>query len=192
MIVCATSETEWGCLLWVFGTFPVLDANFYGRSIFSMEKELKKMGVTTQFEDGAKFVAAGLYLPECSSSITPASVYALLDSLKRLKERKLEIPAKFLDKLFQKNWLKPHFGYKRPNECLLFYSAWDSFLKRDDGPFIDEQFYGSRIESYKEELTFLEVITDINNRSQVIASYLDSQSNFERINRFYKYLYDFK
>ncbi|KAJ0790237.1 putative histidine kinase/HSP90-like ATPase superfamily [Helianthus annuus] len=302
-----SSKTEWGCLLRVFGTFPILDANFYGSSIFSMEKELKKigvmidfedaakeftrifkqqasassirkenvfsflecyrklkkiklkfpeeltkcireekwlktklgdykspkecilfgaewesitpitilpfiddssnfygngihdykaelklLGVTTEIKDGAKFVAAGLYLPECSSSITPASIYALLDSVKRLKEMALEIPDKFLDKLSQKNWLKTHYGYKRPNECLLFYSDWNAFLKRDDGPFIDEQFYGSPVETYREELNHLGVITDINNGSQVIASYLDSQSNFERINRFYKYLSDFK
>ncbi|KAJ0578478.1 putative histidine kinase/HSP90-like ATPase superfamily [Helianthus annuus] len=302
-----TSETKWGCLLQVFGLFPILDANFYGSSIFSMEKELKKigvmidfedaakeftrifkqqasassirkenvfsflecyrklkkiklkfpeeltkciredkwlktklgdykspkecilfgaewesitpitilpfiddssnfygngilnykaelklLGVTTEFKDGAKFVAAGLYLPECSSSITPASSCALLDSVKRLKESASEIPAKFLDKLSQKNWLKTYFGYKRPNECLLFSSDWDSFLKCDDGPFIDEQFYGSHFESYKEELNLLGVITDINKGCQMIASYLHSQSSFERINRFYKYLSDFK
>ncbi|KAJ0703887.1 putative histidine kinase/HSP90-like ATPase superfamily [Helianthus annuus] len=299
-----TSEAKWGCLLQVFGSFPILDANFYGRSIFSMEKELRKigvmvdfedaakeftsifkqqasassirkenvlsflecyrklkkkfpeelekciqeekwlktklgdykspkecilfgaewesitpitilpfiddssnfygngihdykaelklLGVTTEFKDGAKFVAAALYLPECSSSITPASIYALLDSVKRLKERALEIPAKFLDKLSQKNWLKTHFGYKRPNECLLFYSDWSAFLKRDDGPFIDEQFYGSRIKSYREELNHLGVITGINKGCQVIASYLNSQSNFERTNRLYNYLSEFK
>ncbi|KAJ0578483.1 putative histidine kinase/HSP90-like ATPase superfamily [Helianthus annuus] len=301
------SESEWGCLLQVFGTFPILNVNFYGRSIFSMEKELKKigvmvdfedaskeftrtfkqqasvssirkenvfsflecfrklkkmkvklpdnlkkclreekwlktklgdyrspnacilfgadwesitpittlpfiddgnnfygneihnyqvelnlLGVTTKFKDGAKFVAAGLYLPECSSSITPASSYALLDSVKRLKESASEIPDKFLDKLSQKNWLKTHFGYKCPNECLLFSSDWNPFFKREDGPFIDEQFYGSRIESYREELSHLGVITGVNKGCQVIASYLNSQSNFERINRYYNYLSEFK
>ncbi|KAI7747874.1 hypothetical protein M8C21_018549 [Ambrosia artemisiifolia] len=301
-----TSECEWGCLLQVFGSFPIVDANFYGSSIFSMEKELRKigvmvdfenaakeftrtfkqqasassirkenvfsflecfrklkkmkvkipedlktclrkekwlktklsdykspnecilfggdwesitpitalpfiddnkfygngihdyraelklLGVTTEFKDGAKFVAAGLYLPECSSSITPASIYALLDSVKRLQETASEIPEKFLDKLSQKNWLKTYFGYKRPKECLLFSSEWVSFLKRDDGPFIDEQFYGSRIESYKKQLSYLGVIIDVKEGSQVIASYLDSQSNFERIKRLYSYLSEFK
>ncbi|KAK1407150.1 hypothetical protein QVD17_38761 [Tagetes erecta] len=166
--------------------------NFYGGGIRNYQVELKQLGVKTNFKDGAKFVAAGLYLPDCSSSITPASIYALLDSVKRLKEGASELPAKFLEKLSQKNWLKTHFGYKRPNECLLFYSAWDPFLKRDDGPFIDEQFYGSQIQSYKEELNLLGVITFIHNGCGLIASHLHSQSNFERIKRFYNYLSDFK
>ncbi|KAI3820646.1 hypothetical protein L1987_08194 [Smallanthus sonchifolius] len=302
-----TSESEWGCLLQVFGSFPIVDKNFYGSSIFSMEKELKKigvmvdfenaakeftrtfkqqassssirkenvfsflecfrklkklkvnfpdelrsciheekwlrtrlgdyrspsecilfgtdwepvsqisilpfindsdnfygsgirdykvelklLGVTTEFKDGAKFVAAGLVLPECSSSITPASIYALLDSVKRLKESASEIPAKFIEKLSQKNWLRTHCGYKCPAQCLFFYSAWEPFLKVDDGPFIDEQFYGSRIGSYKDEFNLLGVITNVDKGCQLIASYLDSQSNFERINRFYNYLSEFK
>ncbi|MFS7948251.1 hypothetical protein Hanom_Chr06g00557761 [Helianthus anomalus] len=50
----------------------------------------------------------------------------------------LEILDKFLDKLSQIFWLKTQFGYKCPNECLLFYSDWNAFLKRDDGQFVDE------------------------------------------------------
>ncbi|KAI3686351.1 hypothetical protein L1987_80026 [Smallanthus sonchifolius] len=280
-----TSETEWGCLLQVFGSFPIVDKNFYGSSIFSMEKELKKigvmvdfenaakeftrtfkqqassssirkenvfsflkcfrklkklnvkfpeelrscirkekwlrtrlgdyrspndsdnfygggirdykvelklLGVTTEFKDGAKFVAAGLVLPECSSSITPASIYALLDSVKRLEESASEILAKFTEKLSQKSWLRTRCGYKCLEECLFFYSDWEPFLKRDDGPFIDEQFYGSRIGSYKEVLNLLGVITNVDMGCQLIASYLYSQSNFQRINRFYNYLSEFK
>ncbi|KAK1407154.1 hypothetical protein QVD17_38765 [Tagetes erecta] len=166
--------------------------NFYGGRIHDYQVELKQLGVKTDFKDGAKFVAAGLYLPDFSSSITPASVYALLDSVKRLKEAAFEIPAKFLEKLSQKNWIKTHFGYKRPNECLVFSSVWDPYLKRDDGPFIDEQFYGSQIESYKDVLSHLGVITNIQEGCGLIASYLHSQSNFERINRFYNYLSEFK
>ncbi|KAI3686348.1 hypothetical protein L1987_80023 [Smallanthus sonchifolius] len=82
--------------------------------------------------------------------------------------------------------------YLSTDECLFFYSSWEPFLKRDDGPFIDEQFYGSRIGSYKDELNLLGVITNIYKGCCLIASYLDSQSNFERINRFYNYLSEFK
>ncbi|XP_076939689.1 uncharacterized protein LOC143608563 [Bidens hawaiensis] len=156
------------------------DGNFYGSRIHDYQAELKLLGVTTEFKDGPEFVAAGLFFPESSSGITPASVYALLDSVKRLRESASEIPAKFLEKLSQNNWLKTHCGYKRPNECLLFYEEWDGFFKRDDGPFIDEKLYGSRIESYKKELSFLKVVTAINEGCKLVASYLYSQSSFEK------------
>ncbi|XP_076915812.1 uncharacterized protein LOC143575286 [Bidens hawaiensis] len=171
---------------------PVIDEQFYGIGIRDYHVELKQLGVITEFKDGAKFVAATLFLPESLSNITPASVYALLDSVKRLRESASEIPAKFLEKLSRNNWLKTHCGYKRPNECLLFDKDWDGFLKRDDGPFIDEKFYGSRIESYKDELSFLEVVTVINEGCKLVASYLHSQSNYEKINRFYNYLSEYK
>ncbi|KAI3820645.1 hypothetical protein L1987_08193 [Smallanthus sonchifolius] len=271
-------KAEWGCLLQVFRSFLILDEKFYGSSIFSMEKELKKigvmvdfedaakectrtfkqqastysirkenvflflecyrklkkmkikfgvckwepilrisilpliddgeyfygigihdyqvelkqLGVITEFKDGAKFVAARLFLPVRTSKITPANVYALLDSIKTLKETKSDIPAKFFEKLSQTNWLRTHCGYKCPDECLFFYSAWEPFLKRDDGPFIDEQFYGSRIVFYKEELNLVGVITAIKEGCELIVSYLGSQSKFESINRLYNYLSEFK
>ncbi|XP_076882663.1 uncharacterized protein LOC143531203 [Bidens hawaiensis] len=190
---CILFGAEWEPISQI-SILPFIDDgnNFYGSGIHDYKAELKLLGVTTEFKDGAEFVAAGLFFPESSSSITPASVYALLDSVKRLRETASEIPAKFLEKLSQKSWLKTHCGYKRPHECLLYYKDWDRFLKRDDGPFIDEQFYGSWIESYKDVLSFLKVVTVINEGCKLVASYLYSQSNFGKVNRFYVYLSEFK
>ncbi|KAI3686354.1 hypothetical protein L1987_80029 [Smallanthus sonchifolius] len=58
----------------------------YGSGIHSYKEELKQLGVTTDFKDGVKFVAAGIFFPHDSSTITPVTVYALLDSLKKLEE----------------------------------------------------------------------------------------------------------
>ncbi|GJR15938.1 hypothetical protein Tco_0798590 [Tanacetum coccineum] len=74
------------------------------------------------------------------SRLTTTSVYSLLDSVKIYKEKKVEIPAKFLDKLSDKKWLKTKCGYKSPDECLLFYFEWEPFLNCSDGPFIDEEY----------------------------------------------------
>lgn len=81
--------------------------------------------------------------------------------------------------------------YRRPHECLLFHSAWDPFLKRNDGPFIDEGFYGSVISSYKAELNLLGVITDINKGVKLMTRYLNCYSNFETFGRIYNYLSTF-
>lgn len=93
----------------------------------------------------------------------------------------------------EKNWLKTHVGYKRPEECLLFSSEWNPFLKCNDGSFIDEGFYGSKIASYKPELSFLGVITDVNKEGcQLVANRIECHSNFETISRIYNYLSTFK
>ncbi|CAI9283722.1 unnamed protein product [Lactuca saligna] len=163
--------------------------NFYGSGIHEYRAELKRLGVITDFKDGAKFVSNGFFLPQDCSSLTPANVYALLDSVKKLKEESgMDLPAEFLEKVSQKNWLKTYFGYKRPDECLLFDSSWDSLLKRKDGPFIDEGFYGTRIGSYRKELNVLGVITDSNKECQLLAGYLNSHTNFETISRIYNHL----
>ncbi|GKC63138.1 hypothetical protein Tco_1095736 [Tanacetum coccineum] len=112
--------------------------NVYGSEIYLYQAELKQLGVTTDFKDGAKFVADGLCLPQDGKSITRASVYSLLDSVKMLQEKKAGFLAKFLDNLSQKKWISTKFGYKRPDECLLFLSDWKPYLKLGDGPFIDE------------------------------------------------------
>ncbi|KAM0038802.1 putative histidine kinase/HSP90-like ATPase superfamily [Helianthus debilis subsp. tardiflorus] len=185
-----TSEAKWGCLLHVFGSFPILDANFYGHSIFSMDKELKKIGVMVDFEDAAKEFTSIFKQQASASSIRKENVFSFLECYRKLKKK---FPEELKKCIREEKWLKTKLGdYKRPNECLLFCSDWNAFLKRDDGPFIDEQFYGSRIKSYREELNHLGVITGINKGCQVIASYLNSQSNFEKINRLYNYLSEFK
>ncbi|PWA51665.1 DNA binding,ATP binding protein [Artemisia annua] len=166
--------------------------NFYGSEIYLYRSELKQLGVTTDFKDGAKFVADGLFLPQDCRRITRASVYSLLDSVKMLQEKKPGIPAKFLDNLTQKKWIKTKFGYKRPDECLLFHSDCKPYLKLGDGPFIDEEFYGSEIGSYKEVLNVLGVITDVKMGCKLISSHLNSLSEFESINRVYIYLSEFK
>nr|GEV24579.1 DNA binding,ATP binding protein [Tanacetum cinerariifolium] len=92
-------ESEWGCLLHVFGSSPVLDERFYGSSIKSMSVEFKKIGVMVDFEDTAKeFVRT--FKEKDGRRITRASVYSLLDSVKMLQEKKSVVLAKFLDNLF--------------------------------------------------------------------------------------------
>ncbi|CAI9283731.1 unnamed protein product [Lactuca saligna] len=136
--------------------------NFYGIGIHDYHAELKDLGVVTDFKDGAKFVASRLFLPQDCSSLTALNVFALLDSVKKLKESRTDFPDGFLEKVSKKSWLKTHFGYRRPDECLLFNSLHDSFLKCNDGPFIDEGFYGSHIVSYKDELNALGVTNETN------------------------------
>ncbi|XP_076882631.1 uncharacterized protein LOC143531162 [Bidens hawaiensis] len=191
---CILFGKDWEAISSISLMLPFIDDSdhCYGSGIHSFKEELKQLGVTTEFKDGAKFVAAGLFLPNDCSTVTPAAVYALLDSLKKLEEIEADIRGKFLTQLSVKKWLKTSLGYKRPDECLLYNSAWDPFLKSSDGPFIDEVFYGNRIGCYKVELKDLGVITDINNGCQLLSTYLHFHTNFQTINRIYSYLSEFK
>ncbi|KAL4571543.1 hypothetical protein LXL04_018304 [Taraxacum kok-saghyz] len=156
---CILFGTEWGPIsISPICPLPFIDDNYYGNMIHGYRVELKDLGVVTDFKDGGKFVAIGLSLPQEPNILTPAIVYGLLESIK--KEKKTEILDKFREKLSGKKWLKTYFGYKCPHECLLFDSSRDSFLKRSDGPFIDEGFYGASIVVYRDELEFLGVIAD--------------------------------
>ncbi|KAI3504524.1 hypothetical protein L1887_26069 [Cichorium endivia] len=188
---CILFGTDWVPISQI-SLLPFIDDNLYGNVIHDYHAELKGLGVITDFNGGVKFVADGLVLPQDSSSLTPPNVHALLDFVQKLKETGTQIPANFLEKLSEKNWLKTHFGYRRSDECLLFDSSWDPLLKCNDGPFIDEGFYGSTIRSYKDELKALGVTTDINKACQLVASYLESHSNFKTISRIYNCLSTYK
>lgn len=190
---CILFGTDWEQISPI-SLLPFIDDNdnVYGSQIHDYKEELKQLGVVTDFKHGSKFVAAGIFLPQDCSSITPVNVFALLDSVKEMEEVKLESRTKFLEKLSQKKWIKTYFGYKHSAECLFFYPAWDPLVKRSDGPFIDVEFYGSRMASYKDELNLLKVVTDVKNGCQILATYLEYHSSFESINRIYNYLSEYK
>nr|POE74477.1 hypothetical protein CFP56_57325 [Quercus suber] len=79
-------------------------------------------------------------------------------------------------------------GAKPPEECLLFDPRWGSYLERTDGPFIDEDFYGSNITLYKEELKAIGVMLDVEEGCSLIASHLEFQVQLPTIVRIYNYL----
>ncbi|KAA8540646.1 hypothetical protein F0562_024435 [Nyssa sinensis] len=115
----------------------------------------------------------------------------LLECIRNIQqEQNAPIPDDFRIKV-DKKWLKTNAGFRPPNKCLLFDSNWDSSLQREDGPFIDEEFYGSNIKSYKKELSALGVIVDDKNGCPLLASHLDFHSNFTTIVRIYNYLNKF-
>uniref|UniRef100_A0A7N0ZYY6 Uncharacterized protein n=1 Tax=Kalanchoe fedtschenkoi TaxID=63787 RepID=A0A7N0ZYY6_KALFE len=166
---------------------PFLDEKYCGESIHSYEDELKKMGVVTEFRDGSHLVAAGLRLPKNPSIITSKNMVSLLECVKILLQKGDSLSNDFLNKVSGK-WIRTHAGYQSPDRSLLFNSKWGS-LNCTDGPFIDEQFYGSKINSYADELKAIGVIVGVNHKgSDVMASYLPKISDFSKIVRVYTFL----
>uniref|UniRef100_A0A5B6Z3I5 Sacsin/Nov domain-containing protein n=1 Tax=Davidia involucrata TaxID=16924 RepID=A0A5B6Z3I5_DAVIN len=190
---CILFGPEWESISQI-SLLPFVDDsdNYYGKGIYEYKKELIRMGVVSAFKDGSKFVTSCLYLPQNPSSITPASVYSLLECIRNIQpEPNVPLLPDGFQKKVARKWLKTNAGYRAPDKCLLFDSNWYSFLRREDGPFIDEEFYGSNIKSYKKELNELGVIVDKRNGCSLLASHLDFHSKFTTIVRIYNYLNDF-
>ncbi|CAI9767381.1 unnamed protein product [Fraxinus pennsylvanica] len=169
---------------------PFIDygENYYGKGILKYKEELKSMGVVVSFKCGAKFVASSLRLPQDPSSITAAAAYSLLECIRNLQEESNEPLIATLSQNAAQEWIKTHVGYRSPDKCLLFGSGWGSTLSREDGPFIDETFYGPSISSYSKELNALGVVVEKRNGCLLLASYLNTHTNFMVIKRIYSYL----
>ncbi|KAJ4728849.1 DNA binding ATP binding [Melia azedarach] len=173
---------------------PFIDDRFYGMDMREYSKELKSMGIIVAFEEGAQFVAAGLCFPLNPCHITRANVVSLLKCIRILQGKNHDFPESFFQKVSQK-WLKTSSaaGYSRPNQCLLFDSLWESYrLERTDGPFIDEEFYGSEIKSYKKELSAIGVTVDVQKGCPLLANHLDFHRDFGTIVRIYNFLAEVK
>ncbi|KAK1363219.1 ATP/DNA-binding protein [Heracleum sosnowskyi] len=169
--------------------------NQYGMIIHEYKEELKSMGVVSSFKGGARFVVNGLYLPEDPSRMSPENVYSLLKCIRGYKPQsdKLEngdrFPSNFLEKI-GRQWLKTYAGYRAPQKCMLFGSQWAALLlERSDGPFLDENYYGTKITEYANELRSLGVIVDTRNGCSLLANHLYFHSRFTTVIRIYKYLY---
>ncbi|XP_042520174.1 uncharacterized protein LOC122093769 [Macadamia integrifolia] len=174
-------------------TLPFLkdDYNNHGKGIQEYKTELKALGVVIEFKEGAKFVTAGIRIPSNPANLTPMNVASLLDCVRNLMHEKSDpLPAEFLKRI-NTRWLKTHMGYQSPEKCLLFDREWASFLQPEDGPFIDEEFYGFSMILYKKELSAIGVTLDIKNVCTLLASHLEFHSQLNIIARIYQYLMKF-
>jgi len=161
-----------------------------GMRMHEFKAELKSFGVVTQLKDGVRFVSECLKFPSKPSTIKPKSVFSLLECIRVLmQDHKLAIDDDFRKRL-SKNWLKTHAGYRHPEMCLLFDSKWSYFLNPTDGPFIDENWYGPKIASFRKELNAIGVISIVEKGCSLLASHLDSLSDHGNIVKIYKYLFE--
>ncbi|KAK4849791.1 hypothetical protein QYF36_000812 [Acer negundo] len=191
---CILLGPEWESIAPIT-VLPFIDDSdaHYGRAIHEYEKELKSMGVVIKLEDGVKFVTDSLCFPSNPCRITRVNALSLLKCIRILQEKRHSFPESFLRKVSQK-WLKTNAGagYRSPDQCCLFDTEWKQYLKPTDGPFIDETFYGSEINSFRKELNAIGIIVDVGKVCSLLANHLDSHSNLATITRIYNFLAKFK
>ncbi|XP_072979221.1 uncharacterized protein [Typha angustifolia] len=191
---CILYNSEWESISPI-ANLPFIDMsdsyNGLGREIYEYRKELKALGVAIGLKDGTRFVVTGLNIPKNPSVMTTANVFSLLNCIRNLKESRIDIPKELMNRM-SKKWLKTVMGYKLPVESILFDSKWSSLIHKEDGPFIDEAFYGSAITSYKDELKDIGVVVDVSHGFSLIARYLKCHLQSTAICRVYKYLKEIK
>ncbi|XP_024171403.1 uncharacterized protein LOC112177337 [Rosa chinensis] len=191
---CILFSPEWESISPIT-LLPFIDDSdsYYGKGIHEYRKELKSLGVVVEYKEGVKFVARGLYLPRDASSIFPVNALALLECIRVFQKKGYAFldNSDFMKKVSQP-WIKTHAGYWSPKESLLFDSKFGLYLKRTDGPFIDEEFYGTKIASYKKELSALGVIVEAEKGCPLIAGHLDIHDETEAFVRLYNYLSEFQ
>ncbi|KAK8710798.1 hypothetical protein V6N13_146108 [Hibiscus sabdariffa] len=182
---CILFGPEWESIASI-SLLPFIDdtEKYYGKYIYKYSGELKSIGVIIEFESGVKFVPSCLCFPRGIDSITPRSVLSLLKCL-RILSTGYTFSKEFLGEV-SKDWLKTYVGYASPRGCLLFDKKSD--LKPTDGPFIDEEFYGSEIRTYKDVLSTIGVTVDAVKQSTLLACHLTMHSDFATIIRIYKFL----
>ncbi|KAJ4850146.1 hypothetical protein Tsubulata_000626 [Turnera subulata] len=186
---CILFGPEWESVS-AIAQLPFIDdgEKCYGKGIYRYRKELKGMGVVVKLKDGVKLVADSLSFPSNPSSVTPAQVYSWLGCIRILLQVKdYSFPDAFKRSNCQ-GWLKTYAGYRTPNSCCLFDCKWDTVLKPTDGPFIDEEFYGSNIRQYEKELGATGVIVDVKATCSLLATHMVSLSQFSSILRIYNFL----
>lgn len=170
---------------------PFIDDYYYseygqGKGISIYRDELMALGAKAELKHGAPFVISGLKIPHDASAITPEAVISLLKCIRSWKMLGSALPDNFMSSI-NLRWVKTTAGYRHPKNCLLFGPACSS-LHRDDGPFVDEVFYGQEILSYESELHTLGVIVDARAGCALMAQCLKSCSNGDAISRIYSYL----
>ncbi|KAG6508895.1 uncharacterized protein LOC121980120 [Zingiber officinale] len=172
---------------------PFIDGNsaFYGYSnkINDFKNELKALGVVVDFKEGAKLVIDSINLPRDPSIINPVSIISLLQCILNLKENAESLPMEFKQRM-KSRWIKTVFGYRTPEESILFDPKWS--LPRKDGPFIDDSFYGSELTSYKRVLKEIGVSVNATQACMLLALHIKCHSDIITISRVYLFLNEHK
>ncbi|WVZ51580.1 hypothetical protein U9M48_002713 [Paspalum notatum var. saurae] len=161
-----------------------------GNEIYGYKDELKELGVTVEAKQGDRFVITGISIPSDPSVLSKATVFSLLGCIKSYFASAAVSPKGFQENICKK-WLKTSMGFQYPNDCILF-DPKQSSIGSEDGPFIDEAFYGSEIALFKDALERIGVIVDVKRGKNLVARHLRHHNDTATISRIYKYLKESK
>ncbi|XP_026384879.1 uncharacterized protein LOC113280475 [Papaver somniferum] len=136
-------------------------------------------------------------LPIVRSPLTKANTFPLLDWIRKLRSESKLVEGNFLTSIKEGCWLRTSMGdstsytYVAPSKSFLLTKSDGSLLQNGselvDIPLVDIQFYGSKINQYKEELKAIGVMFDFVDASKYMAESfmaLAANSNMTKSNVF--------
>ncbi|KAI3990923.1 hypothetical protein MKX01_026107 [Papaver californicum] len=137
------------------------------------------------------------HFPAASSPLTKENTFLLLEWIQNLRYGRNLVEGKFLRCIKEGSWLRTSLGgstsYRPPSQSFLLTSATSggSLLQNGselvDIPMVDQQFYGSRINDYKEELKSIGVMFEFGEACKFVGKRLMSlaaKSNLTKSNVF--------
>uniref|UniRef100_A0ACD5U2C3 Uncharacterized protein n=1 Tax=Avena sativa TaxID=4498 RepID=A0ACD5U2C3_AVESA len=170
------SCSEWSNLLQTGSSFvdiPMIDQQFYQNKMRTYKEELKVIGVRFEFGEALTYIGTRLMSIAASSVLTRENVYELLRLIRFLREKLLS-PSKLIDSVKDGRWMKSTLGYTSPTCCIIYDSDWAVASRISDQPFLDVEFYGEAIRSYKQELKLLGVLVGFENSEKNYKLIIDN------------------
>ncbi|KAF8694294.1 hypothetical protein HU200_038435 [Digitaria exilis] len=146
----------------------------------SYKEELKKTGLIMRFEEASNAITQIFKEMVSKSSLTKASVLALLGSYRQLRTHS-PLPVALFNCMRSEKWLHTSVGFRSPSEAILFYDTWQPLSPIANLPFINVgdscHGLGTEIYSYKDELEELGVTVEVQNGARFVISGLSIPSD---------------
>ncbi|KAG7954179.1 hypothetical protein I3843_11G002800 [Carya illinoinensis] len=154
---------------------PLIDQNFYGDRINDYEDELKTIGVMFGYGEACGYIGNHLMSLADYSTLTRDQVLSVLNFIRFLRENVLPLD-KFINRIKERRWLRTSCGDRSPVESVLFDPEWRIASQISDIPFIDTDYFGKEILSFKEELKSLGVLIGFSRNFKLVGDNLKSPS----------------
>lgn len=153
---------------------PLIDHKFYADGLQGHEEELRTIGVMFENTEVLDFIGNQLTSAATVLGLKRENVFNILQFIRFLKKR--YCGDNFIASMRKGTWLKTHHGYTSPVGSVLYSKEWEAASVLSNIPFIDEDYYGDEIRSFREELKSLVVVVDFLGVFQLIVDHLKSPS----------------
>ncbi|XP_062115853.1 uncharacterized protein LOC133829995 [Humulus lupulus] len=175
----SSSSSSWGSIMQnesVLVDIPLVDLNYYGDKIKEYKEALKIVGVMSEYEEACHFIGEHLMSLADFGTLTKSNVISIMKFIKFLRSKCLS-PVEFINSIKEKKWLRTSCGDRSPAESVLFDNDWKTASKISDIPFIDKDYYGEEICTFKTELGLLGVVVAFSGSHQLVVDHLRSSSH---------------
>ncbi|KAK7818670.1 uncharacterized protein LOC111998780 [Quercus suber] len=152
---------------------PLLDLSFYGDEINKYKAELKKIGVMSEYKEACEFIGKRLMYFTENLPLNRNQVLFVLNFIRFLREKFLP-QDEFINSIKNKRWLRTCCGDRSPVEAVLFDEEWKTASQISSIPFIDQNYFGEEILSFREELKSLGVAIGSSDRYKLVVDNLKS------------------